>query len=141
MTDRFDDAARPLPREWLPAATAPANAPEWLERAARIVAAAEPALHRLGDRAPAVEVSVSDLLGSWWKPVAAFVAAAAVLLLVLDPASPRASSPGWSPLSVVAAAGEPFALWEGLGIEADPVLALIALQEQAGPGVDAQDPR
>lgn len=141
MTDRPEDTPRPLPRAWLPAATAPESAPEWQERAARIVAAAEPSLHRLGDLRPAVDASVAGLLGSWWRPAAALAAAAAALLLLLDPRNPPASSPGWSSLSVVAAAGEPVALWDALGIEADPVLALIALQKQADPGLEAREPR
>ena len=141
MADRFDDAPRPLPREWLPAASAPEDAPEWKDRAARIVAAAEPALHSLENQASAAGVTVASLLGSLWKPAAAILAAAAALLVILDPASPRDSGPGWSPLSIVAAAGEPFALWEGLGIEADPVLALIALEGQAAGRTDPQDSR
>jgi len=127
-----DNAARPLPRDWLPEATAPEAAPEWEVRAERIVAAAEPTLRRLGERGSEIEVTWSAMLGSWWKPAAAMATAAAALLVMFDlPGILRDTGHGELPLSVVAADGEAFALWQGLGIDADPVLALIALQEQA----------
>jgi hypothetical protein len=112
-----DDEPRPLPREWLPEATAPEGAPEWEARLERITALAEPALRRLAG-------PWSSLLGVWWKPAAALVAAAA-LALALSPDGQDASLP----LSVIARDGGPLVLWERVGIEADPVLALIALAQ------------
>jgi hypothetical protein len=129
MEKRSDDNVPcPLPRRWLPEATPPEGGPEWDIRVERIVAAAEPRLRRLA-RGSEIEATWSAGLGSWWKPAAAIAAAAAVLLFALAPAATvQESGEGWLPLSVVAADGEPFALWVGLGIESDPVLALIALQ-------------
>jgi len=125
-----DNAPRPLPRDWLPEATAPEGAPEWDVRVARIIAAAEPTLRRLGKRRSEIAASWPTMLGSWWKSAAALATAAAALLFMLKPETIREPAQGWLPLSVVAAEGEPFALWEGLGISADPVLALIALQQE-----------
>lgn len=124
-----DDAPRPLPRDWLPEATTPEGAPEWEDRLERIVAAAEPALRRLGRRGSAMEVTWPAMLGPWWKPAVALAAAAAALLFVLHPRDAIREGGDGLPLSVVAWEGEPFALWEGFGIDADPVLALIALQQ------------
>ncbi|MGH7576751.1 MAG: hypothetical protein ACREM1_16710, partial [Longimicrobiales bacterium] len=123
----------PLPREWLPAAAPPEDASEWEAGARRILAAAEPSLWRLSERRPAVDATWSMQMGSWWKPAAVMAAAAgaAVAVLVLiDPfGSALAADRGSVSLSVVAAEGDPVALWEALGIEADPVLARIAIQE------------
>lgn len=132
MVDRAGDGApRPPPRDWLPHPTAPESAPEWQNRLERIVAAAEPALRRLGERGSDVELTWPAMLGRWWKPAVAMAAAAVALLLVLHPRNATREAGDGLPLSVVAAEGEPVALWEGLGIEADPVLALIALQQEA----------
>ncbi len=132
MTERSDDnAPRPLPRDWLPDATTPEGAPEWEVRLERIVSAAEPMLGMRGKRGSEIGVAWSTI-GSWWKPAAALAtAAAASLFMLYPPKTLRDSGHGWLPLSVMAAEGEPFALWEGLGIDADPVLALIALQQHA----------
>jgi hypothetical protein len=132
MTEDPNDAAGPLPHDWLPAPVAPADAAEWQVRLERILTAAGPALRGLREAAP--ETSWPDMLGSWWKPaaaMAAMAAAAAVLLFLFVPAQPQQPPGEGVPLSVIAAEGEPFALWDGLGIDADPVLALIALSEQA----------
>jgi hypothetical protein len=132
MTQRFDDdtSPRPLPRDWLPEAAAPEGTPEWETRAARIIAAAGPAIDRLANRDPRVEATLSTQLGSWWKPAVALAAAAAAMLFVLDqPQAIRESGRGALALGIVAADGEAAGLWQGLGIDADPVLALIALQQ------------
>lgn len=126
-----DDTPRPLPSDWLPEAAPTESDPRWEFRAQRIVAAAEPSLRRLGDR-PSVVDAWSTRLGAWWKPAAALATAAAALFVVLDPPGTREEfDHGSLPLSVVAAEGEPFVLWEAAGIDADPVLALIAMQEPA----------
>jgi hypothetical protein len=130
MAQRSNDSEHPLPREWLPDAIAPEDAPEWELALQRIVAAAEPELRQLASGSSERDLSWATVLGSWWKLAGSLGAAAVVLLLAVGRPGTRADS-GALPLRVVAAAGEPFALWESLGIEADPVLALIALQERA----------
>jgi hypothetical protein len=125
----YDMDEQPLPRGWLPEASAPRAAPEWDIQLQRILAAAEPSLQQI-ECAHHTDVTWSMVLGSWWRSAAA-IAAAAVLLLLLDrtDTAGRASAADALPLSVMVAAGEPFALWESLGIAADPVLALITLQQ------------
>lgn len=122
----------PLPRDWLPAAAPPEVASEWEARAKRIVAAAEPSLWRLRERRPAVAATWSMRLGSWWKGAAVMAvgaAAAAAVLVSIGPfGSAPPTDPGSVPLSVIAAQGDPVALWEAVGIKADPVLARIAIQ-------------
>jgi hypothetical protein len=131
MMEESGDSA-PLPREWLPEAVAPEDAAEWQVRLERIVAAAEPTLRGFGPPTSVTEMPWSTALGGWWKPAAALAGAAAALLFMLDmPESHGRGSQNTLPLSVAAAEGEPFALWDGFGIDADPALALIALQEQA----------
>ncbi|HUF51003.1 MAG TPA: hypothetical protein VMN60_09235 [Longimicrobiales bacterium] len=126
MIDRSENTIPPLPRDLLPDATAPANAPGWQDRLERIVALNEPQLQRLRAQN---EMHWSTQLGHWWKAAAAIVLAATALLLALE--RPAARGQTELPLSVMAADGEPFAIWTGVGLEADPVLALIALQERA----------
>jgi hypothetical protein len=125
MARRFEDGADgPLPREWLPEATPLEGSPEWEALVRRVVAAADP-VARAGAPWPSV-------LGAWWRPAAALAAAAAVLLVLLDaPSVQETPGDGALTLSLVAAGGEPTAVLEGLGISADPVLALIALQGRA----------
>lgn len=127
-----ENAPPPLPQEWLPEAAAPAGAVEWETRSERIMAVAEPKLQRLGRRVPTSEPSWWSALGWWWKPAAVVASATAAVLFVLDaPVALREPTPDSLSLMVIAAAGEPIAFWEMLGVEADPVLALIAWQEQA----------
>ena len=56
-------------------------------------------------------------------------AAAAWIVLLAGPANVDDAGTEWVYLSLVSADGEPAALWEGLGIEADPVLAAMVLHE------------
>lgn len=130
MSARPDEQTPPpLPRVWLPDAAAPADATEWQVMIERIAAASEPGLLRLRDRE--ADVSWPAVLGAWWKPAAVLATAATALLILLDPPVSGGSASGSLPLSVLAAEGDPVSLWRALGIEADPVLALIAIQEQA----------
>jgi hypothetical protein len=99
MTEQFDDDG-PLPQDWLPEATAAADAPEWERRVARIVAAAEAC------------PTTATTLGAWWK-VAAVLAAAVALTLVL---TPRDEDTATLPLAVIA-----------VGLDAHPVLAMLAV--------------
>ena len=63
---------------------------------------------------------------------AALGTAAAALTLLLHLPPPGAATPptpaGAATLSAVVGDGQPAALWVGLGAQADPALALIALQ-------------
>jgi hypothetical protein len=125
-----DGAEDPLPRDWLPQATPLEGTPAWEALLSRVVAAVDPAGRGLGPRAArVVRPTWPAVLGSWWRPAAVLAAAAAAMLVLLDP-TPAPSGPGDGalPLSLVAAGGQPVALLEGLGIPADPVLALIALE-------------
>lgn len=126
-----DDTPAPLPQGWLPRATPPEGGPDEEAMVARVMAAAEPGLRRLGKARPR-EALWPAVLGSWWRPAAALAAVAAALLLLSD-AVPGGRRPdaGAVPLSLLAAQGDPGAFLEQLGIEADPVLALIALREEA----------
>jgi hypothetical protein len=70
----------------------------------------------------------TSVLGSWWRGAAALAAAAAALLLLVPGEPVQEAAAGALPLSVVATEGDPAALLAGLGVEADPVLAWIALE-------------
>lgn len=131
MRERSEDgAARPLPRDWLPDSHPPEDAPVWHARVERIMAVAGPELRRLGSRRSATEITWWSRMGLWWKPAAALAAAStALLLLVGRPAVFPEPPPGSIPLGLVASEGDPVTLWRALGIPADPVLALIAVQE------------
>ncbi len=131
MSERIPER---LPPEWLPDPVAPPgdeeDAPVWEWRLRRLVAAAEPRLARLRAR----ETPWWSGLAAWWRPVtAAAVAAAAALILGLRLAPERLEAPprGTLALSAVVSEGEPAALWIAVGSEADPVLALLALEGEA----------
>jgi len=123
----YDQGDHPLPRDWLPAATPLEGTHQWNALFARVVAATPPVWRP--------RTTWPSVLGSWWRPAAGLAAAAAALLFLMTPqvplAPPSGSADGALTLSLVAAGGEPAALLEGLGIPADPVLALIAVQGQA----------
>jgi hypothetical protein len=70
-------------------------------------------------------------LGLWWKPAAALAAASTALLMLADPTDDRDPSPSSLALEVLASDGDAATLWEMLGVHADPVLALIAIRDQA----------
>ncbi|MGH7477662.1 MAG: hypothetical protein ACRELD_15455 [Longimicrobiales bacterium] len=104
------------------------------------MAAADPELRRLRNRPAALDASWPSVMGLWWKPVAALAAAAtALLLLVGRPASLPAPAQDSLALSLIAAEGDPVTLWGAFGIQADPVLALIAFQGQTA--LSGQDRR
>jgi hypothetical protein len=120
--------AKPLPREWLPEGAAPDGDAVWEERAARILARTELAWeHREAPRTP----WLTDL-GRWLSPAAALAASAAALLLaagnraVYDRTTPDADAVA---LSLITADGDPVALWATIGVTADPVLALLTLED------------
>ncbi len=123
---RPDGPAAPLPRDWLPEAAPAEGAPEWELGVRRIVAAAEARL--LASRQPRTTARPPAGLGDYMIPGAALAAAAALVLALGLSRLPRQPASGGLILSVVAGGGSPDALWRGLGVDADPVLALIALE-------------
>lgn len=148
MRDRqsgeMDSATDPLPREWLPDALPPENHVVWEARASRIVTSAE----REWVVRPSAGAGAAPWLlemGKWLRPAAALAAAAIGLLFVM-PDSPAEIEPGQSAdemaLDLVASGGEPAALWGALGVPADPVLALLALEDHSAfvVGSGATDP-
>jgi hypothetical protein len=121
------ESMTPLPRKWLPEPAAPADAPEWEALARRIMSAAGPALDRQASADP--EAGWAVVLGSWLRPALVFAAASAAIVVVAYQAKPVQGVDRPSvPLAVLASDGDPAALWQSLGITADPVLGLIALQ-------------
>jgi len=133
----------PLPREWLPEAQAPEGHFQWTIRAERVMAAAGPELARLAGRGRANELPWWAVLGDWLRPTAALGAAAAALLILMAPRAPAAGPPmDVLTLNIVAAKGDPAALWKARGVGADPVLALVAFEDHgsfAEPGNTVSD--
>jgi hypothetical protein len=120
------ESMAPLPREWLPEPAAPEEAPEWDALARSIMSAAGPSLDRQASADP--EGGRAFVLGSWLRPAMVFAAASAAIAVVAYQAQPVHDVHGPSlPLAVLASVGDPAALWQSLGITADPVLGLIAL--------------
>jgi hypothetical protein len=123
-----------LPEAWLPEALPPEGHPAWELRARRIIAAAEPELARLEREVGPPATPWLSELGGWWKPAALLAAAASALLFVTadppPPDSPAFSSEGMA-LTLIASDGDPTALWAALGVPADPVLALLTLQDHS----------
>jgi hypothetical protein len=132
MRERSEDAApRPLPRDWLPDPQPPEGASVWEARTRRIMTAAGPEFRRLGRARSAAEVTWWSMMALWWKPAAALSAVSiALLLLIGRPAVPPEPPPGSMLVGLVASGGDPVTLWRSLGIQADPVLAQIAIREQ-----------
>jgi hypothetical protein len=124
-----EDAGR-LPGEWLPAPLPAADAQEWSVRRERIVRCAEPALETLRACGSYSVAEPIDALAAWWKPAVGLAAAAALVLFTLEMRRPDSDIDHSLALSFLAADGSPVALWNAAGIQADPVLALVALQEQ-----------
>jgi hypothetical protein len=121
---------KPLPRDWLPPPQPREGDPEWNRRFARVMSAAEPELRKIGNRQPAASSVGWFWIARWWKPAAGLAVASIALLIITDgwviEPQPPASSIA---LRLVAADGDPVALWSEIGVRADPVLARIALQE------------
>jgi hypothetical protein len=102
----------------------------WAERVQRIVAAAAPELSR---RASAIRAMPPGWFGlaAWVRPAALIGGVAAVVLLVdlaRSSSAPSESLPEALTLGFVAANGDLVALWRSAGIQAEPLLAAIALQ-------------
>ena len=124
-------APRPLPRDWLPDPQPTEADPSWREQIERIMAAAAPELRTLRSRRSAAQLTWWSEMARWCAPAAALAAAATTFfLLSWRPGAPPESPPGSILLELVATNGDPVALWRARGIEADPVLAWVALQRQ-----------
>ncbi|MEO5509127.1 MAG: hypothetical protein ABIV28_08635 [Longimicrobiales bacterium] len=118
----------PLPAEWLPAPAAAHDDPSWDALRNNIMMQAEPALRSLSDERND-DLPWVDTLGTWWTGAAAVLAIAATLLLVIRPAvAPTTARQPDVALDMIATDGKPATLWTSFGIEADPVLALMAYQ-------------
>jgi hypothetical protein len=123
----------PLPREWLPEALAPESHAVWDAHTARVLAAAEREWQIRESGVAGVASWLSEM-GGWLRPVAALAAAAVVLAVVLTDrrtlVAPSQAADDMA-LELVASGGEPSALWATLGVRADPVLALLALDDHS----------
>jgi hypothetical protein len=123
----------PLPGEWLPDASPPEDHVVWETRTARILVSAEREWTVLQSVGIGAAPWLSEI-GSWLRPAAVFAAAAVALLFAL-PDSRAHIEPALTAdemaLGLVAAGGEPAALWATLGVPADPVLALLTLEDHS----------
>ena len=126
MSDSHDTPR--LPPEWLPEPLPTAEDPAWDASVRRILAAAEPTLSGLRDRARHVPWWAA--LDAWWRPAAALAAASLAGLLIVPPRADSSPSHDLT-LRLLAAGGTPDALWETLGVPVDPVLALVALEDHS----------
>jgi hypothetical protein len=125
--------SRPLPGEWLPDPSPPEDHIVWQTRTARILAAAE----RERTARSSVGIGAAPWLsemGGWLRPAAVLAAAAVALVFLLPDAQARFEPAGAAAemaLGLVAAGGEPAALWATLGVPADPILALLTLEDHS----------
>ena len=127
MEGRDENEVSRVPRDWLPDPQPRDGDTIWEARVERIMAAA--AEFRSGnERLSAVDRTTWQLIALWWRPAAVVALAATVLFLVVGRRGGRAELPPRAiPLNVVASYGDPVTLWEAFGVQAHPVLALIAL--------------
>lgn len=132
MSERSGDgASAPLPREWLRDGHPPESDPIWDTKAARITAIASSELLTLSGRRSAVAPTGWASIAPWWKPVAVLAAASVTLLLLVGrSAAGRNAGRESVALGLVASNGDPATLWGALGVQADPVLAQIAIQNR-----------
>jgi hypothetical protein len=128
MSDETRDGVpEPLPRNWLPEPLPADGEPAWELRVDRIMTSLEPGLGRLATLARSTAAPWWEVMGSWWRPAAGMAAAAAALLLFAARQAPPTGAGGDAvTLGLIATGGDPVAIWAASGIEADPVLALIA---------------
>ena len=127
MNDRKDDRPQEaLPRAWLPEPRPGEGDAYWDGYAARVMSELEPLMAAGDAGARDRRRSWVSEMGDRWQAAALLAAAAVAALLAVAPRD-RAVEPVPAPedlaLALVAAEGDPAALWERLGIPADPVLA------------------
>jgi hypothetical protein len=134
LDNDLDAEPGPLPREWLPEPSPREGDASWEPRVARILAAT--------DWHPrSTEAALWGDLARWWRPSAALAAAAAAALVFVVADVPRpepTSAPsGGLALTMIASDGNPVALWAALGIAADPLLALLVLEDPSATAAPA----
>jgi len=131
------DANHVLPRDVLPDSLPPNDAAVWDARVRRIIAAADPDLRRLRSAGSSADVAWWSGMAQWRTPAAVFAAVATILLVVMMGRLSvfRDIPPDELALGLVATDGDPMTLWGAAGIPADPVLALIAVQNPQGVAV------
>ena len=132
MRERSEHGApQPLPPGWLPDPHPPEGDPRWDQRIERIMATVGQELRSLRTPRSAIEATWWSVMARWWKRAAALAAVSTALLLLVErPAVLPEPAPGSIPLGLVASDGDPVTLWGAVGIQADPVLAQIAIREQ-----------
>lgn len=137
-----DQVPDPLPKDWLPTSPVPPREDEtyWTARLQALMAEAEPMLAE--HRRPRVrQVSWLEALAARWRPAvgAAFALAASLVLALAvgvgrtERTAPHPPQPGSVVLATIVSGGEPAALWQSAGVEADPTLALMALENGGRP--------
>lgn len=130
MNEEFrDDVTPPLPPGWLPDAQPPEGDPHWDRIVTRILGAARPELEHVALGSIAAGMPSTGGAGLWWRSAAALAVASAAALIVMGRGDASVAREGSMPLELVAADGDPVALWRARGIAAHPVLALIAVQD------------
>lgn len=137
----------PLPPEWLPdPVPSDEEVAYWHERLERLMDAAEPVLERYR-RPTRTVVPWWSALQLRWRPAVAGtggLAAAAVLVAVLafgpelERHPPTPADPAATVLSAVVSGGDAVALWSAVGANADPTLALLALEYRTAPEGDGR---
>jgi hypothetical protein len=108
---------------------APEGDAVWEARTQRILARSDLAW----DAAEARRTTTSWFLelGRWLSPAAALAAAAAALMLIAagNRSALIETDADAAALSLISADGDPVALWATFGVTADPVLALLTLED------------
>lgn len=122
--------AEPLPSKWLPEGLPERGDVVWDTRATRILGALDLEWSRADVHGPGL--SWLSEMGRWLRPATVLAAAAAALLILAGDRTPGSEvrpRPDALAMSLVAADGDPVAIWAALGVSADPVLALLTLED------------
>ena len=128
-------------RPWLPDALPPEGHPDWDEPLGKVLAAAEPELVRLARDGGVQLAPWLSEMGSWWRPAAGLAAAAVAFLLLTSPTpSPGSADPDAMSLTILASGADPAAIWAAMGVDADPVLALLTLEDHTADSAPAAEP-
>jgi len=104
----------------------------------RLMAEAEPILSGNRREPAAARTSWMDALAVRWRPAAAsaLALAAGMVLAFVWQADHNTTAPHGRAivLSTIVGEGEPAAVWQGAGVEADPTLAFLALETGTAQG-------